>query len=82
MIRITKEEFDKVLKVMHEIGIGYKGFGGAIGGCYSFWIGKEKFAHHQFEYEEYYEMDEKYFNKYIQIANMIDYKPTIIGVKL
>lgn len=55
---------------MREIGIDCRASGSGITGCYSYWREKEKIAHHQFEYEEYWEMDEKIYNKYIQIAEM------------
>lgn len=64
MIRISKEEFYATAKFMEELGLDIKGYGGTgMHGFSAYRLNGEKIAHHQFEYEEYYEFDEKLYKK-------------------
>lgn len=64
MIRVTKEEWNKVLQNIKKDGVELRACGGGISGNYSVWLEDKKIAFHQFEYENYYELDKDYYEKY------------------
>lgn len=71
MIKIGEKEFYYALQNMKHAGLEVDSFGGSITGAYSYWVNNEKIMHHQWEYEEYYEIHEDYL-KYTEfdVANL------------
>lgn len=71
MKRISKKEFHYALQNMKHAGLEVEGSGSGVTGCASYRINGEKVAHHQWEYEDYYEIHEDYL-KYTEfdIANL------------
>lgn len=60
MIRIIEQEWNKAIKNMRKSGMNIKAFGGGVTGFYSIYYEDKKIMHHQFEYEEYFEIEEEY----------------------
>lgn len=67
MIRISRNEWSNIISILNKLSLNIKAGGGGISGNYRVYLDGKLIALHQFEYEEYYEMDEAIYKQYLNL---------------